>query len=74
MTDTITPIRDAVNAAADGVGEGTPLPSPAGPVGDEVPILMPPRRPYGRYAQTFRFISDPLSTSVAAVPGPKPAG
>jgi cytochrome P450 len=69
MTVTDTAIQDARRAAATaaaGIAETTPSPSPAGPVGDEVPIRMPPRRPYGRYAQTFRFISNPLGSSLAA--------
>jgi cytochrome P450 len=69
MTVTETPTRHAgreAASAAAAIAETTPPTSPAGPVGDEIPIRMPPRRPYGRYAQTFRFVSNPLGSSLAA--------
>ena len=49
----------------DALAERTPLPSPSGPVGDDVPVRMPPARGGSRLLQTIRFVMRPLTSSLA---------
>jgi cytochrome P450 len=60
VTALTAPIQEAALA------ETTAPPSPAGPVGDELPIRMPPGRPQRRLVQTMRFVAGPMGANLAA--------
>src|SRR5947209_14041080 len=44
--------------------ETTPVPSPAGPVDEDVLLRLPPARSEPRFLQTIRFVMRPLGTSL----------
>jgi cytochrome P450 len=59
-------VASAPIQASDQLAETAASPSPAGPVGDELPIRMPPGRPQRRLVQSIRFVADPLGSNLAA--------
>jgi cytochrome P450 len=46
--------------------ESTAPPSPAGPVGDETPIRMPPAHDQSRFQQSIRFVFAPMRSNLRA--------
>jgi cytochrome P450 len=58
-------VASAPIQVAEPAEAGAPA-SPAGPVGDDLAIRMPPGRPQGRFVQSMRFVADPLGSSLAA--------
>ncbi len=51
---------------APALAETSADPSPAGPVGDDVAVRMPPGRRGSRLAHTLKFVRDPLEYNLAA--------
>jgi cytochrome P450 len=62
----IAEYRSKPGAAAASLAEPAPPSSPAGPVDEALPVRMPPGRPFGRFAQSMRFVADPLGSNLAA--------
>ena len=56
----------ATAAAPIEIAELTPAPSPAGPVGDDLAIRMPPIRDQSRTRETLRFAFAPMAFSLRA--------
>jgi len=60
------PAAAAPIAVTTDLTETMPAPSPAGAVGDDRPVRMPPARGLPKLVQTVRFIANPLQASLSA--------